>query len=173
LRQNFFPGVRYLRQSRRLERFEPLKAVGLVTPVLNADLRGQKPTLAEQICHRRFSAFQNTELSNSLSLPAEPKDLPADYSRRRAAGDRLVASGAARRCILGMVCGEWLQLSDTVALSAIPVHASFRCVGDPCRFEDGCFFCGSRDCGFRPWAGLMTCQAIRCGKAGVIRRKRF
>jgi hypothetical protein len=64
--------VRYLRQSRRLERFEPLKAVGGVTPVLNADLRGQKPILAEQIgiCQRfyqRFSAFQNTELSNSLS----------------------------------------------------------------------------------------------------------
>jgi hypothetical protein len=31
--------VRYLRQSRRLERFEPLKAVGGVTTVLNADLR--------------------------------------------------------------------------------------------------------------------------------------
>jgi hypothetical protein len=37
------PGVRCLRQSRRLEGFEPLKAVGGVTPVLNADLRGQKP----------------------------------------------------------------------------------------------------------------------------------
>ncbi len=35
--------VRHLRQSRRLERFEPLKAVGGVMPVLNADLRGQKP----------------------------------------------------------------------------------------------------------------------------------
>ncbi len=35
--------VRHLRQSRRLERLEPLKAVGLVTLVLNADLRGQKP----------------------------------------------------------------------------------------------------------------------------------
>jgi hypothetical protein len=58
-------------------RFEPLKAVGGVTPVLNADLRGQKPTLAEQLgvgqrFYRRFSAFQNTELSNSLSPPAEP-----------------------------------------------------------------------------------------------------
>ncbi len=56
---------------------DPLKAVGLVTPVLNADLRGQKPTLAEQIgvCQRfcpRISAFQNTELSNSMIPLAEP-----------------------------------------------------------------------------------------------------
>ncbi len=77
-------GVRYLRQSRRLERLEPLKAVGLVTPVLNADLRGQKPTLAEQIgvCrlfYQRFSAFQNTELSNSLSRPAEPGVYQCNY----------------------------------------------------------------------------------------------
>ncbi len=47
--------VRYLRQSRRLERFEPLKAVGLVTPVLNADLRGQKPM-------RRFRSPQGPAL---------------------------------------------------------------------------------------------------------------
>ena len=69
--------VRHLRQSRSLERLESLNAVGGVTLVLNADLRGQKPTLAEQIgvClrfYQRFSAFQNTELSNSLSPPAEP-----------------------------------------------------------------------------------------------------
>jgi hypothetical protein len=40
----------------RLERFEPLKAAGGVAPVLNADLRGQKPTRAEQIgvCQRFY-----------------------------------------------------------------------------------------------------------------------
>jgi len=43
-----------LRQS-RLERFEPLKAVGGVTPVLNADLRGQKPM-------RRFRSPQGPAL---------------------------------------------------------------------------------------------------------------
>ena len=62
--------VRHLRPCRRLERFEPLKAVGGVTPVLNADLRGQKPmrrligfcspTLAEQIgvCQRVSQRFK-------------------------------------------------------------------------------------------------------------------
>jgi hypothetical protein len=74
---DYFGKVRHLWQSLRLERFEPPKAVGGDMPVLNADLRGQKPILAEQIgvCQRfsqRFSAFQNTELSNSLSPPAEP-----------------------------------------------------------------------------------------------------
>ena len=39
----------------RLERFEPLKAVGGVTPVLNADLRGQKPM-------RRFRSPQGAAL---------------------------------------------------------------------------------------------------------------
>jgi hypothetical protein len=62
---------------------EPLKAVGGVTLVLNADLGGQKPTLAEQIgvCQRfcqRISAFQNTELSNSMSPRAEP-GLPIEF----------------------------------------------------------------------------------------------
>jgi hypothetical protein len=47
--------VSCLRQSRRLERLEPLKAVGLVTPVLNADLRGQKPM-------RRFRSPQGPAL---------------------------------------------------------------------------------------------------------------
>jgi hypothetical protein len=47
--------VRCLRQSRKLERFEPLKAVGGVTPVLNADLRGQKPM-------RRFRSPQGPAL---------------------------------------------------------------------------------------------------------------
>jgi hypothetical protein len=41
--------------NRRLERFEPLKAVGGVTPVLNADLRGQKPM-------RRFRSPQGPAL---------------------------------------------------------------------------------------------------------------
>ncbi len=47
--------VRHLRQSRRLERFEPLEAVGGVAPVLNADLRGQKPM-------RRFRSPQGPAL---------------------------------------------------------------------------------------------------------------
>jgi hypothetical protein len=73
-----------------LERFEPLKAVGGVSPVLNADLRGQKPTLAEQIgvCQRfyqRFSAFQNTEPSNSLSPTAEPGVYQCNYVSDKAA----------------------------------------------------------------------------------------
>ncbi len=55
----------------------PLQAVGGAALVLNADLRGQKPILAEPIggCQRfcqRISAFQKTELSNSMSPPAEP-----------------------------------------------------------------------------------------------------
>jgi hypothetical protein len=49
------PSVRYLRQSRRLERLEPLKAVGGVTPGLNADLRGQKPM-------RRFPSPPNKSM---------------------------------------------------------------------------------------------------------------
>ena len=81
----------------RLERFDPLKAVGGVAPVLNADLRGQKPmkrfigicpqTLAEQFCvcqrfYQRFSAFHNTELSKSLSPPAEPKVCQCNQERQ-------------------------------------------------------------------------------------------
>jgi hypothetical protein len=51
----FAEGIRYLRQSRRIERFEPLKAVGGVAPVWNADLRGQKPM-------RRFQSPQGPAL---------------------------------------------------------------------------------------------------------------
>jgi hypothetical protein len=40
----------------RLERFEPLKAFGGVTPVLNADLRGQKPM-------RRFRSPPNKSVT--------------------------------------------------------------------------------------------------------------
>jgi hypothetical protein len=98
-----------------LERFEPLKAVGGVAPVLNADLRGQKPmrrlirfcspTLAEQIgvyqrFFQRLSAFQNTELSNSLSPPAEPGGYQGNYGAAHAAlgmatpGDTTMATKA-------------------------------------------------------------------------------
>jgi hypothetical protein len=91
--------------------FEPLKAVGGVTPVLNADLRGQKPILAEQIgvgqrFYERFSAFQNTELSNSLSLPAEPEDLSLGSKRRTQANSRdLPGIGNASRAFAGS--GFW------------------------------------------------------------------
>src|SRR5512139_3211517 len=73
----FLPGVRFahpwLFSDRPLRGLlkKPVSRQKLVTPVLNADLRGQKSTLAEQIrvCQRfyqRFSAFQNTALSNSV-----------------------------------------------------------------------------------------------------------
>jgi hypothetical protein len=64
-------------KSRKLEKLEPLKAVGGVPQILNADLRGKKPiTVAEGIRQRfcqRKSAFQNPELSNSICPPAEPE----------------------------------------------------------------------------------------------------
>jgi hypothetical protein len=62
-------GVRHYRQSRRLEGFEPLKAVGGVTPVLNDDLRRQKPTLAEQIGSSAFiSVSQRFKIRNCQTL---------------------------------------------------------------------------------------------------------
>jgi hypothetical protein len=66
-------------KSRRLEKLEPLKAVGGVPPILNADLRGQKPMkvaegirVRQRFCQRK-TAFQNPELSNSICPWAEPE----------------------------------------------------------------------------------------------------